>query len=224
MASRRDGFTLIELMIVVTILAIIASIALPTMMSARSSANEKTVIATLRAVVTAQQLARTNGVIDQNRNGQGEGATLAELAGTQVLRGSSAVLRPAYLSAAFGTVDADGYTLSHGFYFALYLPDASGNGLLAAPANLASVNAELSEHFWTCIAWPRDRAVQGYGSFFTNQSGDILTSKDAPYSGKTAIPPAGAALVGGTANQINRNESAAGGGTANDGFRWRIVP
>ncbi len=224
MRRSAAGFTLIEMMIVVTILAIIASIAIPGMMSARSTANEKTVIATLRAIVTAQQLARTNGMIDMNRNGAGEGATLPELAGSQILRGTSTVLRPAYLSASFGDLDSNGFASSHGFYFALYLPDASGTGVVGAPANLASVDPVGSEQFWTCLAWPRDRALQGYGTFFTNQSGDILTSKNAPYSGTTNIPPAGAALIGGTPTQINRSISAATGGTAVDGYVWRIVP
>ncbi len=224
MRARNERFTLIELMIVVTILAIIASIALPGMMSARSTANEKTVIATMRAIVTAQQLARTNGMIDVNHNGAGEAATLPELAGAQILRGSTVVLRPSYLSAAFGDQDTDGFATSHGFYFALYLPNAAGDGVIATPANLPSIDASMSESYWTVLAWPRDRKLQGYGAFFTNQNGDILTSKGAPYSGKTNVPPPGAALVGGTPLQIARAETAASGGAAADGNVWRIVP
>jgi type IV pilus assembly protein PilA len=224
MRSATAAFTLIELMVVVTILAIIASIAIPSMMSARSTANEKSVIATMRAIVTAQQLAHTNAMIDLNRNGQGEGASLPELAGAQVLRGSSSVLRPAYLSASFGDLDSDGYASSHGFYFALYLPDATGAGVVAMPANLGNIDAQNAEHFWTCLAWPRDRQLQGYGTFFTNQSGDILVCKNATYSGKTSVPPPGAALVGGTPDRIDRSETAAAGGAAADGNPWRIVP
>jgi type IV pilus assembly protein PilA len=52
--GRDDGFSLIELLLVVAIIAIIAAIALPGLMRARLAANESSAIAALRTISSAQ--------------------------------------------------------------------------------------------------------------------------------------------------------------------------
>lgn len=51
---RSEGFTLIELMIVVAILGILATLAMGHLLRAKAAANEASAVGTLRAVVTGQ--------------------------------------------------------------------------------------------------------------------------------------------------------------------------
>lgn len=78
----RRGFTLIEVMIVIAMLAILVAIAVPNLIAARKNANEAGAIAALKAIHTAQGLFR-----EQDLEGDGEtdyAQSLTEL-GTAVL-------------------------------------------------------------------------------------------------------------------------------------------
>ena len=221
--SRRaqNGFTLMELIIVVAVLVVIATVAIPNLLAGRMVANERSVLAALRSIVTAQAQNRAHVSIDTDRDGQAEAALLQELAGTRPLRGSGSPMTPPALPVSLGEVDEDGLVLHHGYHFALFLPDASGSGMVVRTGDEGSIDADLAENFWTCIAWPAQRGGRGNATFFTNQTGDIVCARLATYNGKVSMPPAGAALIGVDASTIT-TEQVALGRVGADGNLWTL--
>lgn len=65
---NRKGFTLVEIMIVVAIIALLAAIAIPNLLTAKRTANDASAKATVRALSTAAEVFATanNGVYPAN--------------------------------------------------------------------------------------------------------------------------------------------------------------
>ncbi len=250
-AGSRAGFSLVELSIVVSIIAVIAGIGLPRLARSRVTANENAALSTLRTVASAQNMTQLSGVIDTNLNGAGEYAYFGEMTGllpTRVGAGGVPVLgaagfdemNPAAMSSTMSQVQADalgdGVVIRSGYVFKMFLggaqaggvvpgvPEAPGGG--ANPGNMP--NGSGAEQYWACYAWPVVAGSSGKRVFFMSNEGVMLQFPNLTntYDGTNAaanIPAYDAALLNGPGLNGMAAPLPPRGVLANDGNLWTVL-
>ena len=218
-----SGFTLTELLIVITVIAIVASIAIPNLRSSRLGANESAAVATLKSIASAQAQCRASGFIDANSNGVGEYGFFGELSGVSKLRRDQVggvraeVLDPPLLAGAFRRINQRSVIRS-GYVFGLWLASPSGvpvrENATGGSSGLA-IGAARAEIYWIAYAWPKSYDNSGNRVFFVNQTGDVLSSRNkaTKYSGTDFTFPWDAAFAGGVAT-VTMGSSIAANSTA----------
>jgi len=235
--KRSAGFTLIELMIVVAIIAIIAAIAIPNLLSARLNANETAAIATLRTISTAQAQFQQRAKADVDNDGVGEFGFLRELSAATDVRdsadgdyngGSSNVLNPAALSAGFSVRANDHEVGRSGYLFHMLLVGVGGVGV--SEHNLDNIHngpidTDLAETTWCIYAFPSNYSTSGTRTFFCNQTGDITFTDDSAYEGKDAVKhdSGGAAFTTAGSSLASITGNVAIGTIGRDGNQWKQV-
>ena len=223
-------------------IAIILSVAIPRLMSARTTANESAAISTLRSIVTSQAQAQSSVAIDTDGDGSGEFGYFGELAGLLPCRISVAGL-PAVgvagvdnlsqplLPPAFGGVNGVSEVFKSGYMFQVWLPAATVAGAVAGIAEDAGggklvapfPDSDNGEMLWCAYAWPNQVNWTGTRAFFVNQRGEIMQTANrggGAYSGSGGGPTFDAAFSA----PLDMSSPVSGNGlAANDGNLWVTV-
>jgi prepilin-type N-terminal cleavage/methylation domain-containing protein len=234
--AASGGFTLVELLVVTAVLAVIAGIAVPFVISSRITANEAAAIATLKAIGTAQTEVRSGNWIDSDSNGVGEYGFLQELSGVRNIRrartrrgsadaeGTDA-LTPPFLAASFGGVDTQGQLLRSGYLFRVYLPrnDLRWLGESSRTRSYRRISSVNAENYWAVYAWPRSYGSTGKRAFFINQTGQILACGNGTTRYSENNPPEPEAVIMRGSASTGMDGPIAVNSEGNDRNIWRVV-
>ena len=160
----EKGFTLIELMIVVAVIAIIAAIAIPNLLRSRMSANEAAAIGALRTISNAEVQFQSAGIVDADGDNVGDFAPLGPAGVVGTLANPVAGAEP-FVDNVLGSGTKSGYLF-------VCTPGNAGNG----------------DEVYTATADPVTPGRTGVRRFFMDNSGVIRFTSDGTAPNVNSMP------------------------------------
>lgn len=184
--AMKNGVSLIQIMIGISVAALLAILAIPNVVHSRLATNETAAITTLKYIAQAQEYFREDGKKNEDGDDSGEYGTIAELSAVTLSPGGKPF--PAYLDERFQKADASGIVETRGYRFGVFLPEKP-----RASGNLNFTVADMKEAYWCAYAWPSEPAKTGNRVFFINEIGLVYGAEAAQMPGP---PAAGTAYSG----------------------------